>query len=194
MSFQYETWANLLTNLLRGKGLRFAEGLNEEEAGAVERLFNFRFPPDLKALLQNALPISEGFVDWREGLHSSRAQRRLFGRMKAPLEGFLFDVENNGFWFDGWGDKPSTSSERRACAERAFADYPTMIPVYSHRYLPDSPSEAGNPVFSIHQTDIIYYGYDLASYLAAEFGLPLPKFFHTPEEPKAIVFWDELTS
>lgn len=194
MSFQYETWANLLTNLLRGKGIRFAQGLSCDETEAVERLFNFRFPPDLKALLQNALPISDGFVDWREGLHSPRAQRRLFGRMKAPLEGFLFDVENNGFWFGDWGEKPSVACERRARVERAFAHYPTLIPLYSHRYLPDSPCEAGNPVFSIHQTDIIYYGYDLASYFRAEFGLPLPKLFPMVEEPKVIEFWGEFTS
>lgn len=194
MSFQYETWANLLAALLRGKGVRFAQGLSNEEAEAVERLFNVCFPPDLKALMQNALPISEGFVDWREGLHSSRAQRRLCERMKAPLEGFLFDVENNGFWFDGWGAKPSTSFERRARVERAFVDYPTMIPIYSHRYLPDSPCEAGNPVFSIHQTDIIYYGYDLASYFRAEFGFPLQKLFAMPEAPKTIAFWGEFTS
>jgi len=40
------------------------------------------------------------------------------------------------------------------------------IPVYSHRYLPSEPKATGNPVLSVHQTDIIYYGNDLASYFS----------------------------
>lgn len=37
-----------------------------------------------------------------------------------------------------------------------------------HRYLPAEPCEAGNPVLSVHQTDIIVYGHDLRAYLRNE--------------------------
>lgn len=47
---------------------------------------------------------------------------------------------------------------------------PKLIPIYSHRYIPSEPQEAGNPVFSVHQTDIIYYGENLLSYLQVEFN------------------------
>jgi hypothetical protein len=75
-----------------------------------------------------------------------------------------------------------------------------MIPVYSHRYLPAEPCEAGNPVFSIYQTDIIHYGYDLADYFAREFRVDAAvapeRYIWTPPwaaaEPRPIRFWDDV--
>jgi hypothetical protein len=49
---------------------------------------------------------------------------------------------------------------------------------------------AGNPVFSVYQTDVIYYGFDLPSYLFEEFGVPNP--FPRPERPREIELWSEL--
>jgi hypothetical protein len=49
--------------------------------------------------------------------------------------------------------------------------------------------EIGNPVFSIWQTDIVYYGYDLVDYLAEEFNLKLPPNFGEIEYYKPIRFW-----
>jgi hypothetical protein len=78
-------------------------------------------------------------------------------------------------------------------ANRYFEDYPKLIPVYAHRYISSEPNEAGNPVYSVQQTDIIYYGYDLANYFANEFHFILPETFLIPEITKrAIRFWDEL--
>ena len=54
--------------------------------------------------------------------------------------------------------------------------------------MPDEPHLAGNPVLSVWQTDIIYYGFDLADYLRHEFRLR-----DRASEPKAvrpIRFWD----
>lgn len=44
------------------------------------------------------------------------------------------------------------------------------IVVIEHRYLLASPCEAGNPVLSIYQSDIIIYGVDLHDYFLTEFG------------------------
>jgi hypothetical protein len=38
------------------------------------------------------------------------------------------------------------------------------------RYLPSEPLLGGNPVFSVHQTDIIFYGCDLRDYVWNEFA------------------------
>jgi hypothetical protein len=46
---------------------------------------------------------------------------------------------------------------------------PTLIPIYSHGFLPGAPPPEGSPVISVHQTDVIYYSRDLAAYVAAEF-------------------------
>lgn len=48
---------------------------------------------------------------------------------------------------------------------------PKLIPIYGHRFIPDSPSEWGNPIFSISQSDIIRYGGSLADYLRWEFNV-----------------------
>lgn len=54
--------------------------------------------------------------------------------------------------------------------------------------MPDRPHESGNPVFSVYQTDIIYYGFDLDDYLRHEFDLPGRKPW--PEKVREIEFWD----
>jgi hypothetical protein len=72
-----------------------------------------------------------------------------------------FDIENNGFWNQEWGEKPSGLEVALATAKRCFAAAPKLIPLYSHRYLPAEPVSAGNPVLSVYQADIIYYGRDL---------------------------------
>ncbi|SQI36329.1 Uncharacterised protein [Leminorella richardii] len=192
MSCRYEKEASLLIEALNAQGVSFAIGLSDAEAGEVECVFGFQFPPDLKALLQQALPISSGFVDWRAAMGSKKARRQIAERMAAPLEGILFDIKHNDYWLDSWGSRPAVFSERKARVERLVADAPRLIPLYSHRYLPDTPCEAGNPVFSVYQTDIIYYGNDLASYFAAEFGFTLPGAFHPANEPKPVAFWCEL--
>src|SRR5207253_1790467 len=47
---------------------------------------------------------------------------------------------------------------------------PKLIPLIAHRYIPADPHLAGNPVFSVMQSDTIYYGFDLTDYFAHEFG------------------------
>lgn len=58
--------------------------------------------------------------------------------------------------------------------------------------MPDEPELPGNPVFSVHQTDIIQYGSDLADYLRNEFHLPGQE--EGPRQPRSIRFWDECLS
>ena len=52
--------------------------------------------------------------------------------------------------------------------------------------------DPGNPVFSIYQADIIYYGFDLTDYYFHEFGFELLKSFNATHEPRKIAFWSEL--
>ena len=54
--------------------------------------------------------------------------------------------------------------------------------------MPDASHWEGNPVLSVYQTDIIYYGYDLEDYLRHEFDLPDRKPW--PEHFRSISFWD----
>jgi len=79
-----------------------------------------------------------------------------------------------------------------ADAERIVRDLiqgaPILIPVYIHRMMPAEPSSPGNPVFSVHQTDIIHYGFDLADYLRADFHVGDREPW--PAVVRPIRFWD----
>src|SRR5260370_23892793 len=107
-----------------------------------------------------ALPVSNGFVNWR-----SATEEEIKEGMSRPYDGICFDIEHNVFWPGAWGTRPSSLDDAFAIAKKAVDAAPILIPILGHRYIPDSPNEAGNPVFSVYQTDIIYYGSELAGYL-----------------------------
>ena len=105
-----------------------------------------------------------------------------------PLQGCLFDVEHNGFWLPEWGKRPELLSDAFKIATEMIAEAPKLIPIYSHRFVSEEPHEVGNPVLSVHQMDIIYYGFDLDDYLRHEFNLPGRK--EWPLQVRPIRFWD----
>lgn len=158
-----------IVNLLKRRGIKCAEGLNDQEVSEIEARYDFRFPPDLKEFLMYALPLSNPFVNWRDTSEENRKQ--ISDRLAAPLEGIIVDIEHNGFWMADWGKKPSSLDEASAIATEAYQKAPKLIPIYAHRYIPATPVEYGNPIFSVHQTDIIFYGDNLTNYFGGEFGL-----------------------
>ena len=186
--------AKALIETLNKKGIIFDDGLNDQETDRLESRFDIIFPNDLKLFLQHALPVSDGFINWRQGLTSKEKAENIVSRISQPLEGMIYDIKNNGFWFDQWGDKPKEFDDQFEIATNHYFTYPKLIPIYSHRYIPNQPRESGNPVFSVQQMDIIYYGYDLASYFAKEFKFELPEYFEILTEPKVeIKFWSNWT-
>jgi hypothetical protein len=103
------------------------------------------------------------------------------------MRGLLFDVEYGEFWLPEWGKRPEELTEASKIAQLKITAAPKLIPILGHRYMPALPSGAGNPVFSVHQADIIYYGFDLEDYLRHEFNLPREDW---PAQVKQIEFWD----
>ena len=176
------TWQALIRQL-SDAGIRFDPGLTDAEISRVEAQFRFRFPPDLREFLQCGLPRGDRFPDWRSG---TEAVLRDF--LSVPREGVLFDVEQNGFWLPEWGPRFNALADALVIAGDLISDAPTLIPIYGHRMMPDDPQSAGNPVFSVHQTDIIYYGFDLDDYFRHEFNLPGRQPW--PAQIRAIRFWE----
>ncbi|MBF0411035.1 MAG: SMI1/KNR4 family protein [Candidatus Riflebacteria bacterium] len=161
----------------------FDVGLTDSEVQATEAKFNIRFPPDLRAFLQTALPQGPRFPNWRTG-----NELLLRDWLDAPRKGIIFDVEYNDFWLDNWGKRPKSIEEALLIADGLIASAPKLIPIYGHRMIPDEPNLPGNPVFSVHQTDIIQYGFDLADYLRNEFNLCGREPW--PDQVRPIRFWD----
>lgn len=171
---------------LKAKGIVLEEGLSEGEAHEIELRYAFRFPPDLLAFLRRTVPVSPRFPNWRIDRDDE-----LRSVLSAPADGIAFDVEVNNFWMDEWGSRPRDTEEAISRARMMVAAAPTLVPVYGHRYIPCEPLEEGNPVFSVVQADIIYYGNDLADYLYEEFRVPRPPWARSA--PRRIPLWSQLT-
>ncbi len=149
-------------------GTKLAAGLRDDEIAAIEGRFGFVFPLDLRAFLQGALPCGSRWPAWREAIGDAAAAGAIARQFAWPLDGMLFDVEENDFWDPAWGQRPATVDARRQVVSDAVRAAPVLIPVYAHRYMPAEPVASGNPVLSVYQTDIIVYGSNLRAYLFAE--------------------------
>lgn len=180
-------YVSKLVDHLKIKGILFEKGLSDVEIERVERQFKFKFPLDLRQLLQYALPISKSFPDWRNADEYTLAKQ-----IRWAADGICFDIIHNSFWLDDWGARPDNLDMACRIARHELEKVPALVPISSHRFIPSEPELEGNPVFSVYQTDIIYYGADLATYFAAEFEMPLPIWAAT--KPRHIRFWEDLVS
>lgn len=177
-------YLDLLKRALGNRGIETAPGLSEDELAAIESDFGFRFPDDLRELLASFLPLGDDLPDWR-----SRNQH-LLEWLDFPAEGVAFDVEENDFWCGAWGERPEDPDDAVEEARRQVALAPILIPVYGHAFLPARPSSAGNPVFSVVQTEVSLAGSDLGWFLYEELSAPRPDW--SPKQPRTIDFWSDL--
>ena len=173
---------------------QWVSGLSESQLQMAEGVFGFRFPPDYRALLAERLPIDinepdgsslQQFPDWSDPFGP------VTQNVQWPWVSICLDVgKYNQFWLDEWGEKPNDERERLDIARAKWSIAPRLIPVYGHRYLPAIP-QSGNPVLSVYQTDIIYYGWDLESYIKAEFfGQPIDRTM--PAKTIDLGLWDRI--
>ncbi|WP_277959504.1 hypothetical protein [Frigoribacterium faeni] len=156
-----------VVELLRERRVALEAGLSEAELRRAERRYGVRFAPDHRELLALALPVADGWYDWR-----ARTDKRVRDAIRAPFEGVLFDVENNVFWPASWGERPDSVEARFEVVKQQVTTWPQLVPLYGHRYLPAAPFGPGAPVFSVVQTDVIVFGTNLLDYAAREFGTP----------------------
>ena len=168
-------------------GTRWTRDLDDREIDAVERSWGLHFPSDYRLFLRclhatdrpRAGALYSGGQDLvpatRPGVyHWKHDAAGIAGALEDVVDGLLFDVEHNVLWPDEWGPKPATVGERERVVREQVAAAPRLAPIFAHRALVLEPAVPGNPVLSIHQSDIIVYGGDLRSYLMTEFASLLP--------------------
>ena len=170
---------------LRAAGVRLDRGLSDKEVSRLQDKYDFTFGPEHRAFIQSAVPFGESWPDWR-----GDSDAHLRGRLDWPVEGVVFDVHKNGFWPASWGDRPVAKADREREARVHLARVPTLVPVYSHRYLASDPKFMPSPVFSVYQTDVIVYGDDLLDYVAHEFRVP--PLHRSESERTHVPFWSDL--
>jgi len=194
-------------------GTRWLNGLPLEDIESAEERFGLSFPPDYRLFLRRLHTVDRprpgwffvdgetkaprdtpSFTDWRD-------EPAVRAALDGPVSGLIFDLEHNSLWLEGWGPRPEAPAAREAELRRRAASAPHLIPVYSHRCLLGDPQISGNPVLSLYQSDIIFYGPDLRWYLLIEFadllGLDRGEIDeastpHYRHRMKDIPFWGEL--
>jgi hypothetical protein len=157
------------------------EAYTPRELDRAQDIYDLIFPPDLIAFLSKRHPLLQ--YEWRTDNDAIRTM------LRWPYEGLLFDVENNNLWLPDWGKRPVTEARRAGRLKEIIDDAPKLIPLCGHRYLPADPKEADNPVFSVYQSDIIYYGTSLHEYIGRESHLPIT--VPVPAGLKPIRFWGQ---
>jgi hypothetical protein len=165
------------------QGTRWLNGLSEQEIAVIEQRYHLHFPPDYHLFLQvlhsvdrprvgagygddnNIIPITApSFYNWQT---DTEAIQYVYERLGS---GLFFAVQHDDLWPQSWGAKPATAEEQEARVRELVDAAPKLVPVFAHRYLLAEPCEAGNPVLSIMQSDIIIYDINLHDYFLDEFG------------------------
>jgi hypothetical protein len=184
---------------------KIGPGLTDTEIARIEREYQVEFAEDHRAFLAAGLPLnraaglspsdptapgrSGAWPDWRDG-----DPAELRDRLDWPVSGVLFDVAHNSFWPPSWGPRPASADEATQTARAHLGQVATMVPVYSHRYLPSGRGSYGHPVLSMYQTDIIVYGTDLADYIDHEFSRSGWSISADWTPPAMVPFWSEFLS
>lgn len=157
----------------------WTSGFTQSELDRAQERYDIRFPPDLAALLLDRSPV--GGYNWNADDH------RIQEMLAWPTELLLFDVDENGLWWPGWGERPAEKGARQEVVRDAVRQVPKLIPLLGHRFIPQTPEISGNPIFSVHGFDTIYYGANLIEYFKNEFGGT-----HLIGETRYVPFWSDI--
>jgi len=198
------------------KGTKWLGGLTDSQILKVEEECSMVFPPDYRVFLQHLHCVDRPMIGAAfiadQGQSLSPITRQPFcnwltdkgaleQKYSAIIEGIEFDIEYNNTWMNSWGEKPDLLSLQKERLRQVHRNAPKLIPVFSHRFLLAEPAVSGNPVLSIHQTDVIIYGRDLRTYLLREFqsilgidASDIPSDEDAYEAAFRIPFWGELLS
>ena len=185
-----------LKAFLLSRGVTLGPGLTDEEFEKIEEIYGFRFPKDLHQIYENFTLIGDRFYNWKDFSPKNIAFIR--NCIEDALD--TFDQHIRQYWLKRHGKDFSDISD-----EELKLTVPRMIPIYGHRYMPATPHESGNPVFSIVTNDMIYYGADIFHYFQHEFPAPCKTFRESSElhnklwqkhvvkpPKKPIIFWDDM--
>jgi hypothetical protein len=177
------------------KDCSLEEGLTYQELTAAQDRFRVRFHPIWAAVLATVHPVSlpkpprdkDGVLRWtRYPDWRGRDLDGTFASIEWPIEGLLFDVEHNGFWWRAWGDRPDPLEDALDLARQKLDGVPRLTPLRGHLYLHDTRD---SPVFSIYQADLFVPAVALSDLPDGRSGEGIP----VTEYPLGNVpFWSDL--
>lgn len=201
-----------------GDSNQWNNGFTDSEIISFEEKWQFTFPEQYRIFLsQLGAPMSYspmcrwieekndmGLVDLPTFFDWKKDEKYIKNAIENVIEGLIFDIENNNLWRASWGEKPDSLDKQIAIFKDVFAKAPKLIPIQGNRYLLTVEIDGTYPILSVHQSDIIIYGYDFRKYLVLDMSKELnlnhdnayvnavEKF--TREMWEKIPFWGELIS
>jgi hypothetical protein len=179
-----EAWAASAVEHLSRGGVTFASGLDDEQITQISEAFEVQVPPELELLLRAGVPTSPKWARWTDG-----AQSVLESTREWIDRAFAFDIEHGQYWHPLLGVRPPDLGDAISQALEVVRSAPPLIPIYSHRFI--TTHEGTRAVLSVWQAvDSIFYGNDLADYLAREFGVSRPRWAESAEP--AVPVWEDL--
>ena len=156
-----------IKRMLIEKKIKISNGMSEKEIKKVEKIYQIVFPKDYKEMLKEFVLDCN---NWRD--ISEKNISYLKDKINAPIEGIIFDIENNGFWMNEFGNKPKNIQER----VNIFLKYieknniPKLIPILNNTYMIcDENSEY--PIVSVIQKDIIILSNNLINYFEQKLNI-----------------------
>lgn len=165
-------------------GVEIARGLRPEEFDGIEQQWGFRFAADHRAFLAGGLPVGQGWPDWR-----APDPLALRDALNWPVDGLLFDVEHNGWWYRAWPARPEATADALEVAYGLLRRAPQLVPLHGTYYVPDASEGAGHPVLDVFRSAVRPLGADLVDWVERSFGSGGPG----SRDPKVTVaFWSDL--
>ncbi|XP_050206704.1 uncharacterized protein LOC126656234 [Mercurialis annua] len=158
--FSFAAYAKTLIDNLKSLNVPILPGLTDQEFSTIESNFSFTFPPDLRSILEEGLPVAPHFPNWRS---SSPQQLQIL--LNLPLLNLSKNITHNSFWVDSWGHKPDDDRKKTLdIVKRYSSEAPVLVPIYGNCYIPASPNTAGNPVFYVDDGCVRVLSFDLARF------------------------------
>jgi len=199
--FSFAAYAKTLLDHLKSFNIPILPGLTDSEFTSIESTFHFTFPPDLRSILQEGLPIGPHFPNWRS---SSLQQLQIL--LNLPSLNLCKNISLNNFWVDSWGHRPQDTNKALDFAKQFLDKAPVLVPIYRNCYIPSSPNVSGNPVFHVddeqvcvlsfdvtrffQQVDFLQVGFPIRSSRNENVSMNVPAWAAT--EARKIEFWTEV--
>ncbi|XP_021274322.1 uncharacterized protein LOC110409337 [Herrania umbratica] len=157
--FSFAAYSKTLIDHLKSLDIPILPGLTDQEFSSVESTFRFTFPPDLRSILQEGLPVDPSFPNWR-----SSSPQQLNILLNLPLLSLSKNITLHNFWSDSWGPKPSNSNEALALVKGLLQKAPLLVPIYRNCYIPSTPNMAGNPFFYVDGDEVRILSFDITRF------------------------------
>lgn len=154
---------------LQSLNCTISTGLNEKEILQITSLIKCAIPVDYFELLRMGVPLGrvngEEFPNWHEYSNVLDAVQEYIN------DAFTFDVKENSYWHKAFGEKLTDIDTATEVAVRKVSEWPPLLPIFGHRFVPTKFTGEHAPVISLYQpTDTIMYAHSIVEYFNVEFN------------------------